>query len=220
MSTTTLLAYLAHQIISPVTKKGLFSDEYVLFGSYMPCAQFLYETGAIIGYTFRDRLPLLVELFTESGHETDAVAHIGESAAKRLAELPAEPNDFMDLFFKPEAERLIKVMRARGLNKFSTWSDFPAVAKQKMRRADIFSNLQVAAWEGIGLGSRYPDLTEKLFSHAQDVEVWSRARAAGLDIPATPPRPKPIRERQAEVTAMIRPYIEKVRPDLLTKLGL
>ena len=51
----------------------------------MPCAQFLYETGAILGYTFRDRLPLLVELFTESDHEAGAVAHIGEPAAERLA---------------------------------------------------------------------------------------------------------------------------------------
>src|SRR6266446_817515 len=129
MSAPTLLAYIAQQIISPVTKKGLFSDEYVLFGSYMPCAQFLYETGAILGYTFRDRLLSFVELFT-------------------------------------------------------------------------------------------PELIERLFSHAENVEVWSKARAAGLDIPAAPPRPKPIRERQAEVTAMIRPYIENVRPDLLTKLGL
>src|SRR5207247_681212 len=121
---------------------------------------------------------------------------------------------------KPEVERLMKVMRAHGLTKCSAWSDFPAVAKQKMRSADMFSNLQVAAWEGIGLGSRYPELTEKLFSHAQDVEVWREARAAGLDIPATPPKLKPLRERQAEARAMIRPYIEKVRPDLLPKLGL
>ncbi len=114
----------------------------------------------------------------------------------------------------------MKVMCANGLTKCSVWSDFPDVAKQKMRRVDIFSNLQVGAWEGIGLGSRYPELTERLFACVEDFEVWRKFRAAGLDIPATPPRPKPIGEREAEVTAMIRPYIEKVRPDLLTKLGL
>ncbi len=217
---TPLLAYLAHQIIRPVTKKGLFSDEYVLFGHYMPCAGFLYETGAILGYTFRDRLPSFVGLFTESGHEADAVAHIGDPAARRLAGLGEEPKDFTDLFWKPEAERLMKIMRDQGLTKCCGWSDFPAVAKQKMRLADIFSNLQVAAWEGIGFGSRYPELTQKLFAHAEDVEVWKEARAAGLDIPAAPPRRKAIWEREGEARAMIRPYIEKVRPDLLLNLGL
>lgn len=220
MSAPTLLAHLAYQIITPVTKKGRYSDEYVLFGDYMPCAQFLYETSAILGFTFRDRLAVFVELFCEAGREANLISALAESAASRLSGLPQEPQDFFDMFFKPEVERLMKVMRDAGITKCSEWLDFPKVAKQRMRCADIFSRLQSTAPEGIGLGSSYPDLTERLLSHAEDSETWSRFRAHGLDIPASPPKQKSIPERQAEATSMIRPYVEKVRPDLLAKLGL
>lgn len=220
MSTPPLLAYLVHHIITPMTRKGMFSDDYVLFGEYMPSAQFLYEMGAVLGYTFRDRLIVFVELFTEPGHQSDCVEHIAGPAANRLAGLSDEPKDFVDLFLKPEVERLMTVMRSHGLTKYSGWSDFTKVGKQKMRIKDIFSTLQMTALEGIGLGSRYPELTERLLLHTEDVEVWRYAHTHGLDIPASPPTPKPIPERQAEAKAMIRPYVEKVRPDLLSKLGL
>lgn len=220
MSTPPLLAYLVHQIIAPVTRKGLLSKDYVLFGQYMPCAQFLYETGAVLGYTFRDRLIVFVELFTDPGHQSDFVSYIATPAADRLASLPSEPKDFMDLFFKPEAERLMKVMRCHGLTQYSEWPDFTKVAKQKMHIKDIFPQLQFTVAEGIGLGSQYPDLTLRLFSHTEDADAWRDARASGLDIPASPPKPKSIQEREAEALATIRPYVERVRPDLLTKLGL
>ncbi len=220
MSTPPLLAYLVHQIVAPLTRKGLFSHDYVLFGEYMPCAQFLYETGAVLGYTFRDRLLVFVELFTEPGHQSDFVSYIATPAAHRLADLPGEPKDFLDLFFKPETERLMKVMRSHGLTEYSEWADFSKVAKQKMRIKDIFSQLQMTAAEGVGLGSQYPELTERLLLSTDDGETWRNARAHGLDIPASPPKPKPIPERQAQATAMIRPYVERLLPDLLTKLGL
>jgi len=220
MNTPPLLAYLVHQIIAPLTRKGLFSDDHIFFGEYMPCAEFLYETGAVLGYTFRDRLVVFVELFTEPGHQSDFVSYIATPAAHRLAELPGEPKDFMDLFFKPEAERLMKVMCSHGLTKYSDWTDITKVAKQKMRIKDIFSGLQMTAAEGVGLGSQYPELTERLLLDADDADAWRDARTHGLDIPASPPRPRPIHERQTEAKVMIRPYVEKVRPDLLTKLGL
>jgi hypothetical protein len=220
MSAPTLLGFLANQIITPVTRKALFSDDYVFFGEYMPCAQFLYETGAILGYTFHDRLIVFVELFTEPGHQSHAVEHIATLATSRLAGRSEEPEDFVDLFFKPEAERLMTILRSHGLTNYSEWLDFPKAAKQKMPIKDIFPTLQATAWEGVGLGSRYPELTERLLLHTEDIEVWHDAHAHGLDIPASPPTPKTIRERQTEAIAMIKPYIEKARPDLLMKLGL
>ena len=220
MSAPPLTAYLANQIIAPVRKKGWFTGDYVLFGEYMPCAQFLYDTGAVLGYLFRDRLVAFVELFTEPGHQSDFANYISTLAASRLASLPTEPNDFMDLFLKPEAERIMKIMHSSGATKYSDWSDFAKVFKQKMPIEGIFKQLQFALVEGVSLGSHCPELTERLLLHTEDTKVWLDARSHGLDIPALPPSPKSIRERQAEAMAMIRPYVEKVRPDLLTKLGL
>jgi hypothetical protein len=134
--------------------------------------------------------------------------------------LTEEPQDFMDLFWKPEVERLMKALRDAGCTNCSEWPDFLKVAEQKLPFKSTFLQLHGAVAEGIGLGSHYPELTERLLSYTANSGNWSRAYTAGLDIPASAPKPKPIRERQMDAASMVRPYIEKARPDLLAKLGL
>lgn len=220
MPEATLLAYLAHHFASLIKRKGWLSGEYVLFGDYMPCSQFLYEASAVLGYKFRDQIITFVALFCEQGRESDLVAHLRDSVAAELAQLEREPDDFMDLYFKPEATRLIRVMRDAGLTTFSDWTDFPKLAKQKMRVVDVFSQLQFTAAEGVGLGSHFPVLTEKLFAHEVDPRLWSKFRSHGLNIPASPPKTKSVREREAEALLLIKPYVMKARPDLLGPLRL
>jgi hypothetical protein len=60
---TSLVHFLASATINPLVKKALLGGEYVLFSDYMPQAAFLFEMGAVLGYTFRDRLTLLAQLF-------------------------------------------------------------------------------------------------------------------------------------------------------------
>lgn len=215
-----LLAYLGHQVAAPIVRKGWLSGEYVLVGDYLPCCQFLYETGAILGYKFRDRIITFVALFCEPGRESELAAQLGETAASRLAQLEGEPDDLMDLYFKPEATRVIRTMQNARLTTFCDWQDFPKVAKQKLRVADVWSQIQLVPAQGIGLGSRYPALTEKLFSHEIDSRLWRELRSHGLDIPAFPPKAKSMREREEEALAMIKPYVSKAHPDLLGPLGL
>ena len=124
MQTSTLLAYLAHEISAPIVHKALSGGEYVLFGDYMPRAHFLFETSAVLGYAFRDRLLTFVSLFSQPGHEVDLAEHLGDSVAARLASLEKEPSDFMELFFIPEATRLIGVLRNAGLTTCTDWTEF------------------------------------------------------------------------------------------------
>jgi hypothetical protein len=126
----------------------------------------------------------------------------------------------MDLFFKPEATRIIQVLQSAGLTTCSHWSDFPKIAKQKMRVADVFSPLQFSAAQGIGFGSRYPELTEQVLTNRPDPQLWSELRSLGLDIPAFPPTPKTMEQRQVEVRSTIMPYVAAKRPELLAELEL
>ena len=114
----------------------------------------------------------------------------------------------------------MKKMRDFGLTRFSDWVDFPKVCRLKMPIKYYFEYLDMTALEGIQLGSQHPELTEKLFSYEYDAEKWRMQYEAGLDIGPSPPETIPLSERQAGVKALIRPYIEKMRSDLLTKLGL
>lgn len=220
MPTTALLAYLAHNSASLITRKSWLSGEYVLFGDYMPCSLFLYETSAALGYKFRDRIITFVTLFCESGSVSDLAEHLGNPAAAKLAQLEREPENFMDFYFIPEATRLIRIMRDAGLTTISDWTDFPKLAKQKLRVSNIFSQLQLTAAEGVGLGSQFPALTEKLFAHEVDSRLWQELRSHGLDIPAPPPKSKSMQEREADAAALIKPYVSMARPDLLGPLGL
>jgi hypothetical protein len=223
MSTPSLISYLAHGCIAPVKKKGLFSGEYVLFGEYLSHAQLLYETSAILGYIYRDKLNTFAELFSEPGRQADLANLIvtGTFVADRLAELPDEPKKFNELFFEPE---LMKQACNFGLTQFSELPNSPDISRKvftlKIPVQVAFQHSSMTALEGIQLGSQHLELTEKLFSYKHDPEAWRFAHEAGLEIGPSPPETIPLRERQVEVKTLIRPFVEKARPDLLSKLGL
>ena len=220
MQTPPLIAYLADLARAPIVRKGLFAGEYVFFGDYMAASLQLYETGAILGYTYRERLNSFVSLFCERGHEQDLIARMCKSVSDKLAALDHAPKDFIELYFIPEATRLIRVLRDAGLTTYSDWLDFPKLAKHKMRASDIWSQLQFTAAEGIAFGYSQRELAERLFTYEDDPEAWRDARCHGLDIPASPPKAKSIHQREAEAKALIKPYVSKARPDLLSALEL
>jgi hypothetical protein len=209
MNSPSLVAYLAALIVGKATRKRMFSGPYVFFGDYIACGQFLFDTGAVLGYTFHEKIAVFAELFAEQGRSSDVVNYLEELAARRLAAHSSEPTDMMELFSQPEIERIVP-----------EHGKFTKVAKQKLPLTDsLVRNLALAAAEGIALGSQRPKLTERLLSCRIGEQEWEDARSHGLDIPASPPQMKSIRERQTEAIAIIRPYVEKVRPDLLVKLG-
>jgi hypothetical protein len=141
VSTPTLLGYLMHQIIAPVKRRGLFSGEYVLFAEYLSQAQFLYETGPVLGYIYRDRLDTFAELFSESGRQADLTNYLATETFvdDRLAELLDEPKNFHDLFLESEGTNLMKKMHDVGLTRFSDWLDFPKVCSLKMPIKNLFN---------------------------------------------------------------------------------
>ena len=216
---TSLVHFLASQIIAPIVKKGFFSGEYVLFSAYMPRAGFLYETGAVLGYTYRDRLMTFAQLFASPGTEQKLIGWLHKQASEHLEHINA-PSDLADLYFAPEATRLIGVLRSAGLTDAEDWIDMHKVANQKLRVADVFMSLQTAPSLGIGFGSCFPDLTTKLLTTEIDPAEYMSMRAAGLDVPPTPPKTKTMDERQEMALSLIRPYVKQARPDLVTALGL
>ena len=60
MAKPTLLEYLAHEVVTPIVREDPAFGKFVYFGEYMPCAQFLFETTAVLGYIFRERIVTLI----------------------------------------------------------------------------------------------------------------------------------------------------------------
>ena len=107
MAKPTLLEYLAHEVVTPIVREDPAFGQFVYFGEYMPCAQFLFETTAVLGYIFRERIVTLIQLFCKPGHEESLMVLVRASVAARLRSLQHPPRDSFDLYFEPEALRLI-----------------------------------------------------------------------------------------------------------------
>jgi|CZKQ01.1.fsa_nt_gi hypothetical protein len=171
----------------------------------MPRAALLYETGLVLGYTFKDCLATFAQLFCESGREAGLIAILQRQAEERLTSLGGNVSNVGELYSRPEAIRLLSVLRQAGLTQASDWSEMHMIAEQPLRVTDFFQTLQFAPAEGIGFGSRFPDITLRVLS---------------LGIPGTTLKPKSIERHQRAAFKLIRPYVRRVRPDLISTLSL
>jgi hypothetical protein len=215
-----LLTQLADHFITPAASRGWLSGEYVRFGEYARRAQLLYETCALLGFAFREKMSGFVELFAEPGREAAVLAGLKESASAQAAAVGGEPRHFYALFFRLEVESLMLKWRESGKSRCSGWSEFPRVVKRKLRRPEFSPRLVNAAGKGIAFGSYCPELMEKLAASVPDPETWNISRAGDSYALPSPPKPKPLPARQEEALALIQAYVEEVRPDLLARLGM
>jgi|SRR5579859_3121418 len=215
----TLLGYLSYQAITPMVKKGLFSGRYIFLFEYLSSLTVLYETCSVLGYTYRDNLPIFLQLISEEGRQDDLLKFIGKPSGERLAALKENPKNFYDLLFS-EGPELMADLRKAGIIKYSNWEDFSKVSKSKLRIEYAMSKMQMLAAEAIGFGLTYPEMTETLLSYEYDTEEWNKRFKVGLDIGSEPPKKIPLSTRQVEAKAVITPFVESVRPELLSALAL
>lgn len=76
--------------------------------------------------------------------------------------------------------------------------------------------------EGIGFGSSFPELTEKMYGNAYediDMDAWSKHRAHGLAI-SEKPTIISLEEQEETVLQMLAAYMAEYYPELLDPLGL
>ena len=216
MPNPTLLEYLAHQVVTPIARADPSSGQFVYFGEYMPCAQFLYETTAVLGHLFRHQIVSVVQLFCEPGHEEGLMVQLRGLVAARLRSLQREPRDAFDLYFEPEAMRLTALMRTGRAGS----PDVARYANQRKGLLYVLSLLRLTAAEGIGLGSQYSEVTESVLSRGIDPGTWSRWHMAGFDLAASPPPGRTVRQRRAQALFLIRPYVLALCPELMEELEL
>ena len=214
MPKPTLLDYVAREVVTPIVREDPAYGPFVYFGEYMPCAQFLYETTAVLGHMVRERIVTVMHLFCAPGHEEGLMVLLRGLVAARLRNLEHDPRDVFDLYFEPEALRLIALMRAGGAGR----SGLGSYAHHRTGLSYVLPLLRLTAAEGIGLGSQYSELTENVLSRSIDLITWSKWHTAGFDISTFPPAARTVRQRRAQTLFLIRPYVSAVCPDLMEKL--
>ena len=94
----------------------------------------------------------------------------------------------------------------------------------KMPLEQGFKNLHVAVTTGIGLGSAFPGLAERLwevgYERSVDSDARARWRRAGLDVGHEPPDPVTLAKRQEQLLLLVQSFASRERPELLNHFSV
>lgn len=212
-----LIDEIAYSIIAPATKKRLFSAPHVPFVRYLGCYQEAFETGVVLGYTFRTKLGSFAKLFSLPDSEQKLIVFMQELAKQRLTEV-GNAKTFFELAMVAEENRVDANWQASGVTEMQSQR---LKKRLKMPLEQVFKNLHVAVSTGIGLGSAFPELTEQLWNVEHEALVsrdeWAKWRKAGLDIPNEPEEPITLKKRIEQLLPFVELFISNYRPELLAE---
>ncbi len=210
-----LIAELVSGIMKPATEKKFFGDPFITCARYLGCYEQAYESGAVLGHAFSDRLPVLVRLLTERGHEVAQADLLKQAAQKHLVSV-GEPKSLFNLAMCFEKARTEDLWRQATVSE----SDIEQLIKSSRLRLEVvFAKLQGAVTDGIGFGGMYPKLTEELWRTAyestKDPIHLESLRQMGMSIGEFKLDSPPLPQQTEKLLAFVRSYVEKERPDLL-----
>lgn len=213
----TLMGYLGVDIVRKATETRLFGGPYMRFINFLQVVAFLYETGAILGRAKRDKVNILEKMLGEPEREGELIKLWQEKAKERLEKFGKEPDSFLDFIYSTELAELglsltgfpdLKTMRK------TLGEKFPATQELEL-------TIKIHGLEGIGFGSSFADLTEKMVRNLYekiDMDKWSEARAHGVALPEKP-RKISFEGREEEVLTEVANYTRQYFPKLLKPLG-
>lgn len=127
-----LLAYLAGFLLAPFVKSGPLSGRWVPLGQCVVAAQVAYETGALLGYRFRNQMPVFVKLFCEPGREVDSLNYLKQIAQKEPMSCRGERTTFFDLRWNKHVTRTVDAMHRAGRTQLSDPHDFYRIAQERV----------------------------------------------------------------------------------------
>lgn len=216
-----MIYYIIYNLITPISKKRLFGKEYIFFNEYVMRTIALWSIGATLGYIYKDKMHVLLQLMTEDKSKIDdQIITLQKMGQMRYEEMPSTTNNFTDLIMNTELPQLMKSLYKSKLIKYENADDFLKVSKTKMPTDYALMALQPLVYQAIGFGLKYPEVTEKFMTLSVDKSEWELARKSGLDIPESPDDLDSFDQQKENVKDMIRPYIQSKRPDLISILDL
>ena len=183
---------------------------------YAFIAPFVYESGAILGRARRDKVDCLAEMtgvWSIPANEIGSL--IQDLASKRLNEFvkneAREPKSFEELIRYTVWEAALK--------RHDYKIDY------QRRRIDVptaLKYLRTLVLEGIGFGSRFAELTERMYrQHYEciDMKSWNEAKQRGADIPDQP-KIVTLEAVEEDILVHITAVVQDSYPKLLEPLGL
>lgn len=223
----TLMGFLGIPIVTKASKTRLFGGPYIRFYDLCAVLSYLYTTGAILGRARRNKLSILAKLFSIPGTEKENIDGLQEEATKRFVKFKNEVGNEPDTFNKFILFRELESAIGLGMEDwFKAYTEgdtkIMKVADEKVPLEKAEPVIKKFQLEGIGFGSSFPELTEKMYRNAFeniDMDAWADARAHGLAI-SEKPTIISLKEQEEIVLQMVAAYTAEYYPELLDPLDL
>lgn len=206
--------------------------QYIRLYNYFEALPFQYESGAILGRAMRNKLSTFEKMLsTPYGTEGQTAEDLQNSARERLnryrEDATKEPDTFYELIFKREIENATGLSLddyyEAGIRKDKkTLEKMLKVFNENVEVAKAAFGMRVFGLEGIGFGSSFPELTERMYKNAYenvDMDMWAKAKEMSVDIPEKPDF-IPLERREGGILTTTAAYAAKFYPELLDPLDL
>jgi hypothetical protein len=218
-----LISLLIARPVMKVAKTRLLSRHYIRLYDYYEVLSFLYESGAILGRSKRTKLSILEKMLEVPGSGASSMTVLREMAEKRLAtfknEVGKEPASFFEFILFRELESAIGLSLDDAFKASTSGSkEVKKAFRERVPLETAEPVIKMFAQEGIGFGASFPELTERMYINAyegRDRDIWSEARARGLDIPKKP-EVVSLEEREEALLRMMTAYAQKYYPELVS----
>jgi hypothetical protein len=173
---------------SETERPRFFGKQYIRLLFYYRIVPFIYESGAILGYARKKKVSLLERLLKipykgQYKNEGDIVNAAQDAASIRLNEFKIEnsrkPLSF-DEFLSGTADSTKNIKDS---------SEFLKEIGRKIPVNKVIVYLRVLVIEGVGFGSKFPELTARMFKSYYDIidmDKWQDIKAENADIPDSP----------------------------------
>lgn len=213
----TFAAFLAAPISGRLVERGLFGPSYVRFSKFLLALAYLFETGALIGRAKSEQVRTLARMFCHPGTEDETVNQLQRIAEEWLGRFDSAPASFVPFIYGIE-------LQSRGVifDSFESMMKSRKLFNQKMKLDDCAQGLQAYTFVGIAFGSRFPELTERLYRSGHeniDPAKWAHLRGLGLALPEEP-TVITLEEQEATALAWVAAYAHMCVPHLVEPLGL
>jgi hypothetical protein len=230
----TLTGVLSWLPLKPVVKERRFGGRYLRAFDYFYMLGFQYENCALLGRAYYDKINLLTRMLVREENKVDElVKNLQDVSSNRLNkfrnEVGEEPKSFYHFismreydsvlvraFGLPLDELILLAARSREIKEVKKLFDREVPLEVATDKARIYG------LEGIGFGSSFPELTEKMYKNAYenvDMDMWTKAREIGVDIPEKPDF-IPLEEREKPILTAAAAYAAEFYPELLDPLDL
>ena len=87
-------AFLILPILPKLSEKGVFGKPFIRLGRVLTLSGWLYETGAILGYLWKDRIPVVVSMYEVEDRREKFTQYWHNQAKSRLKKFGEQPRTF------------------------------------------------------------------------------------------------------------------------------